>query len=204
LPGAVAPHGRLDADGLPLAQLEAGDRLLGPGHDRLLAGDHLEVALGTLDERGLLSGAADAHVDDDLLEARHLHDVDQAQLALEPVPDLGEVPLLQPGTRRCARGRHRSDPHFLQMRTFSPSSSTRNPARVGLSQLLQTSATVETCTGMNLSMTPPCWVARVGLAWRLATLTPSRMTRSRSGMARTTSAFLPLSLPCRTTTVSPL
>src|ERR1700733_5581879 len=57
---------------------------------------------------------------------------------------------------------------------------------------------------MNLSMTPPCWVARVGLAWRLATLTPSTMTRSRLGMARTTSAFLPLSLPDRTITRSPL
>src|ERR1700722_20299365 len=66
------------------------------------------------------------------------------------------------------------------------------------------SATVETCTGMNLSMTPPCCVARVGLAWRLATLTTSRMTRSRLGMARTTSAFLPLSLPDRTITWSPL
>src|ERR1700742_3931873 len=57
---------------------------------------------------------------------------------------------------------------------------------------------------MNLSMTPPRWVGRVGLAWRLATFTPSTMTRSRLGMARTTSAFLPLSLPDRTITWSPL
>src|SRR3984885_2631068 len=163
LPGPVAPQGRLDPDGLALTQLEAGDRLLGPGDDRLLAGDGLEVALRPLNERGLLGGAADAHVDDDLLQPRDLHDVAQAQPFLQAVPDLAQVPLLQPGARRRARRTHSSDPHFLQKRTFSPSSSNLYPARVGLSQLLQTSATVETCTGMNLSITPPCWVARVGL-----------------------------------------
>src|SRR6202041_884446 len=123
LPGPVAPQCRLDPDGLAFAQLEAGDGLLGPGDDRLLAGDGLEVALGSLNERGLLGGAADAHIDDDLLQARDFHDVAQAQLFLEAVPDLGEVPLLQPGTRRRARGAHSVDPHFLQTRTFSPSSS---------------------------------------------------------------------------------
>ena len=34
-----------------------------------------QVVDGSLDERGLAGGAADAHVDDDLLEPRHLHDV---------------------------------------------------------------------------------------------------------------------------------
>src|SRR6185437_2938907 len=80
LPGAVAAQGGLDADVLPLAKLEAGDGLLGPGDDRLLPGDDLEVTLGALDERGLLRGAADAHVDDDLLEPGHFHDVGQAEL----------------------------------------------------------------------------------------------------------------------------
>src|SRR6202161_3794947 len=73
LPGPIAPQGRLHPNGLALPQLEAGDGLLGPGHDRLLACDGLEVALCPFDERGLLGGAADAHVDDDLLEARDLH-----------------------------------------------------------------------------------------------------------------------------------
>ena len=68
------------------------------------------------------------------------------------------------------------------------------PTRVGSSRLLHHRATDETGTGMNLSMTPPCWVARVGLAWRLATLTPSRMTLSSRGKARTTSALLALVL----------
>ena len=65
-------------------------------------------------------------------------------------------------------------------------------------------ATEDTETGMNLSMTPPCMVARVGLAWRLATCTPSTMTRPSAGMARTTLACLPRSLPVITWTLSPL
>src|SRR5580698_6770087 len=125
LPAPVAAHGRLDADGLALAELEAGNRRLGSGHDRLLTRDRLEVALGALNEGGLLGGPADAHVDHDLLEPRYFHDVGQTEFGLELVAHLGEVALLEPGTGRCARGRHTTPPHFLQMRTFSPSSSKR-------------------------------------------------------------------------------
>ena len=65
--------------GMPSRSLKAGDRTARLGDDGPLAGDHLEVADGTLEQRLLLGGLADAHVDDDLLEARHLHDVARAR-----------------------------------------------------------------------------------------------------------------------------
>src|SRR5262245_49672609 len=63
----------LGADRHVLAHLEAGDRLAGAGDHGLLAGDHGEI----LGRHGRLLGIAgrlaDAHVDDDLVEARDLH-----------------------------------------------------------------------------------------------------------------------------------
>ena len=81
LPHPVAPQGDLGADGVALAELEAGDRLLGLGDERLLAGDDGQVADRTLEQGRLLGGPADAHVDDDLLHAGHQHDVGQAEAA---------------------------------------------------------------------------------------------------------------------------
>ena len=45
-----------------------------------------EVGDGALEQRRLLGGPADAHVDDDLLERRHLHHVARAELALAARP----------------------------------------------------------------------------------------------------------------------
>ena len=56
------------------------------GDDRLLAADRGEVVDGALEQRRLLGGPADAHVDDDLLELRHLHDVGEAEIALRARP----------------------------------------------------------------------------------------------------------------------
>src|SRR5262249_16469572 len=57
---------------------------------------------------------------------------------------------------------------------------------------------------MSLSMMPPCMVARVARWCRLATLTPSTITRFDFGRTRMTSPSLPRSLPCNTRTRSPL
>ena len=58
----------------------------GLGDDRLLTADLGEVGDGALEQRRLLGGPADAHVDDDLLERRHLHDVAETELLLERAP----------------------------------------------------------------------------------------------------------------------
>ena len=88
LPHAVAAERDLAADRLALAELEPGDRVLGLGDDRLLAGDQREVGDGALEQRRLLGGPADAHVDDDLLERRDLHHVVEAELLLQAGLDL--------------------------------------------------------------------------------------------------------------------
>jgi hypothetical protein len=63
------------ADRHALAQLELRDGLAGLGHLRLLAGDRGQVADRALDQLGVAGGLADAHVDDDLDQPGHLHDV---------------------------------------------------------------------------------------------------------------------------------
>jgi hypothetical protein len=128
LPHAVAPQRDLGADGVALAQLEARDRLAGPGDQRLLSGDHGEVALRSLEQRGLRRGGTDAHVHDDLLEARCLHDVAQAQLALQLATQRLLVADLEPRLLTLGRGRcgcHEiSPPQRLQTLTFWPEAST--------------------------------------------------------------------------------
>ena len=62
-----------------------------------------EVGDGALEQRRLLGGPADAHVDDDLLQRRHLHDVAEAELLLQVGLDLVVVLRLQArdGARSC-------------------------------------------------------------------------------------------------------
>src|SRR5208282_491108 len=156
----------------------------------------------TLEQRLLLGGAPDAHVDDDLVKARYLHHIREPELGSERSPDLVVVALAKARALDDS-GAHRSPPHLRQTRILRPWSSIRTPMRVG-PHCEQTTATVETWTGMSLSMMPPCIVPRFALVERLATLTPSTMTRSRVGMTRMTSPTLPRSLPDRTCTRSPL
>src|ERR1022692_3192071 len=73
----------LAADGQALAQLEGGDGLLGLADLRLLAGDLGHVAGSGIDDLAVRHGLAHAHVDRDLGDARHFHDVREAQLSLE-------------------------------------------------------------------------------------------------------------------------
>src|SRR5438270_1397698 len=207
LPHAVAPERHLAADGVALAELEPGDRLLGPGHHGLLAGDGGQVADGALEQRLLLGRPADAHVDDDLLEARDHHHVGQLELLHDPVADLGVVPGLEAGPLDRAGGRrhYSSRPHVLHTRTFerrSPSTLYSKPTRTAPS-LGHTRATDAMWTGMSLSMMPPLTRAFV---WRwcfLATLTPSTMTFCSPARTFMIVPRLLRSLPVRTSTSSP-
>ena len=63
-----------------------------------------EVGDGALEQRRLLGGPADAHVDDDLLERRDLHHVAEAELLLQVGLDLVVVLRLEPryGAARLA------------------------------------------------------------------------------------------------------
>src|SRR5689334_3432538 len=65
----------LAADRLVLAQLEDRDRLARLGDHRLLAGDHAEIGRRGLDLLAVRYAFADAHVEDDLVDPRHLHGV---------------------------------------------------------------------------------------------------------------------------------
>src|SRR5581483_3535275 len=83
LPHAVATQRGVGADRHALTQLELGDGLAGLVHERLLAGDRGEVLDGPLDQLRVLGGVADTHVDDDLRQTRHQHDVLELELLLQ-------------------------------------------------------------------------------------------------------------------------
>ena len=70
----------LAADRLAVAQLEGGDRLARLGDDGLLAGDQRQIGGGLLDLLAVGDALADAHVEHDLVDARHLHRVLVAEL----------------------------------------------------------------------------------------------------------------------------
>ncbi len=63
----------LGADGLAIAQLEGRDRLARARDDRLLAGDLRQIVGGIFDLLAVINTLANAHVEHDLGEDRHLH-----------------------------------------------------------------------------------------------------------------------------------
>src|SRR5438477_3864532 len=66
------PQRHLRADRHALAQLEVRDRLLRARDDGLLTRDRLELGRGEVEHLRVLASLAHAHIDDDLLQARHL------------------------------------------------------------------------------------------------------------------------------------
>src|SRR5262249_57860535 len=68
------------ADRLAVAHLEGGDRLSGLGDHRLLARDQAEIIGGGFNLLAVVDALADAHIDDDLLDHRHLQAVLVAEL----------------------------------------------------------------------------------------------------------------------------
>src|SRR6266571_1655429 len=114
-----APERHLGADGHALAELEVRDRLLRLRDDGLLARDRLQVGRREVEHLRVLPPFAHAHVDDDLLEARHLvrvriptllHDRLDHRLVehlLEPRRSLAgplRAPLRDRRRRRCRPG----------------------------------------------------------------------------------------------------
>src|SRR5215470_13353228 len=109
----------LAADGRVLTQLEVGDGLLGPRHHRLLSRDGEEVRHREVEDLGILLALAHAHVEHDLLEARHLEGVGVAPLlhhggdyrrpepVAQPRGDIARHPRARRGRRGCG-GRRRS------------------------------------------------------------------------------------------------
>src|SRR6266850_2326791 len=122
-----SPERHLRADRHTLAQLEVRDRLLGLGDDGLLPGDRLQVGRRKVENLGVVPALAHTHVDDDLLEARHLIRVAEPALLHDRLdhglveellhPGLGLAGALRPalGDRRSRRGR-RSLPGLLGLR----------------------------------------------------------------------------------------
>src|SRR5690606_22345700 len=86
---------------------EAGDRLAGMGDDRLLTGNQLQLIGSRLHLLGVVDGFADAHVQDDLVKARQLHDVLVGELLAQGGLDV--VFVLGPETRNVSGLSHRSD-----------------------------------------------------------------------------------------------
>src|SRR5215217_5592826 len=104
-----------------LAQFELGDRLAGPGDDRLLTRDGGQIANGTVDQFRVPGGFADAHVDHNLDQVRNLHDVADGEFLLQRLGDLVAVALLESGqaTRLDGRSTHQiSSPVARAMRTL--------------------------------------------------------------------------------------
>src|SRR5512132_795674 len=106
LPHPVAAQRDARTDGHALAELEAGDRLAGLPHLGALAGDRRQLLDRAVERLRLDLRVADAHVDRDLRQPRDAHERAEAELLLEPGPELLVVALLEARAHRCRRGRH--------------------------------------------------------------------------------------------------
>src|SRR5207244_1144836 len=156
----VAPQRHHGADRRPIAQLEVGDGLLGPGHRRLLAADRRELLDGSVEELRVLRRLAEPHVEDDLLEPRHGERVAVAELAHERRDDLLCVPLTQ-SRRHAVHTLSISSPQRRQTRAARPSSRRRRPTRAGLLQRPQMGSTFERWIEASFSTIPPgLWAPR--------------------------------------------
>ncbi len=114
LPHAVATQGDVRADGLAFTQVELRDGLLRLGDLRLLAGDGGQIAHCAFDELRVAGRGADAHGDDDLLDAGNLHRVVVLEFLLELRDDDILVLLLQARSLRCSAA-----PTPMETTTFS-------------------------------------------------------------------------------------
>src|SRR5262245_54225998 len=99
-------QGDLAADRLVLAQLEVGDRLARLGDHSLLAGDQAEIGSRRFHLLAIGDALADAHVDDDLVERRHLHRILVAELIGQRLAH--DLVVVRAQARRHARLRRRS------------------------------------------------------------------------------------------------
>src|SRR5437588_3434828 len=228
LPHLGAPERHARADRHPLADLEARDRLLRATHLRALPGDRRQLLDRRVERLRVGLRLADAHVERDLRDRRHLHDRREGELLLEPGAQLAPVELLEP--RRVAvpvlvlraLSRHylsiswpQSARRHTRRRTRSPLISfSVTPIRVGRLQTGQTSITFPTGSAAGLSITPPGMMdgppmrlesfTGLGRVWRFTRFRFSTTTRRSRGRASMTRPCLPRSLPDRIWTRSPL
>ena len=80
-------------------QLELGNRLACPGHDRLLPGDRRKITDRAIDQFGVASRLTNAHIDHDLDQIGSLHHVGDLELIPQRGCDLLAIALLQSGQR---------------------------------------------------------------------------------------------------------
>src|SRR5262249_8028886 len=186
LPSALGAGRVHRADGHALADLELRDRLLRARHDRLLAGDARHLVGARVDELGVLRRLAEAHVDDDLLDAGDRHHVLVAELLLERRHDVLAVAVSQ------AAHLSTTPSHLRQIRTLRPAPRILRPTRVARPHSGHTICTLLACTGASRSTTPPLiWRPGFGLVCRLMMFTPSTTTRFFAGSTLSTRPFLP-------------
>ena len=162
-------------------------------------------AAAGLDLLLVLGRLADAHVDDDLVEPRHLEPVLVAELLGHRLDDALVIVALQ--ARRVGPSAQPSiiSPDLAATRTFLPSARPRSGRGVGLAVLGVGDRDLRHVQRRFLALDP---ALRVDLATACggarATLTPDTTTLPSLGIDRDDFAGRPLSLPDRTTTLSPL
>src|SRR6266545_889720 len=96
LPHADAAQGHAAADRHALPHLEGGDGFLGPGDRRLLPGEGGHLLDGVVEDLDVLDRVTHPHVEGDLLDPGHRHDVVDAELLAQARDDLVLVALLEP------------------------------------------------------------------------------------------------------------
>src|SRR5581483_9714802 len=107
------------ADRHSLADLECRDRLLRPGHNRLLAGNLAEFVDRGIEHFGVLRGFAYTHVDHDLVEPRHRHGILQLKFFHQSGSDLLLEAVLQTRRLFCRVTCDLGSALFLLLRLFS-------------------------------------------------------------------------------------
>src|SRR5579859_2828984 len=195
----LAAQRHLAADRVAGPQLEGRDRRPGPRDHGPLAADRRQLLDGLVEVPLILKRVGDAHVDDDLLDLRDLHD----RLVAEALPqrrhDVGLVAFTQPRHGYLSM----TSPQWRQTRTLPPSSSTRCPNRTARPHRGHTSIALPAENASSFSTMPPDGIFSLGLVCRFATITASTMIRPVSGRTRSTFPRLPRYLPVITSTVSP-
>src|ERR1035437_97572 len=226
VPHAIATKGYTGTDGVAGAQSELRDRTLGLCGHRVLAGDRGEVADGRVDGLRVRKRLSEADIDDDLGNLRHIHRIGVAELLHQGRDGLFLVTLMEAAAHSPGSSCSRQWPHT---RTLWPLPRRSCLTLVTRSQRGQTSITLLASIGIGLSTMPPCCISGArsfcifwrGLVWRLAIFTPAITTEigrldarrqypptlsadARLRRTRSTLPRLPASLPCSTTTVSPV
>src|SRR5262249_27530828 len=152
------------------AELVGRDRLLRLGHDGPLPRDRRQLLSRALEDLRVGDRLPEAHVEDDLLDARYRHRVVDPELLPERGGDLLRVFLFQSCCHLffVLRLQARTAPLFFATRSGLPSASRRRPTRVRTLRSGSTSITFEMWIAASLSEMPPAmFFEGFGRVWRL-------------------------------------